>query len=120
MLTNCIYILSLGYICKWKNLHRYSQQGWESLNSLIKCFFFQNTNKRGVKAYSGLILILRSLQRRLSWMSGIGDIILNEYNKNKMINIQELFPSTKIHSTDDSSTINEEIDDMHCLNTLDL
>eukprot|EP00978_Attheya_sp_CCMP212_P011442 scaffold28222_cov63-Attheya_sp.AAC.3 len=32
---------------EWGNLNKYSQQGWESLNALIKAFFFRRTNRGG-------------------------------------------------------------------------
>lgn len=33
---------------KWRNLyHWYSQQGLEAMNSLVKMFFFRQTNHRG-------------------------------------------------------------------------
>ena len=42
--TNYINIAIAGhvleYMIDWGNLYRFSQQGWESLNSLIKRFFF--------------------------------------------------------------------------------
>ena len=50
---------------EWGNLYKYSQQGWESLNSLIKCFFFLRTNKGGGKhdERSRLVPIARLFQR---------------------------------------------------------
>ena len=42
-LTNYIHLVILGHILEymreWGNLYKYSQQGWESLNSFIKRFF---------------------------------------------------------------------------------
>ena len=49
--TNYIHMLSLGhistYLCRWKNLYRHSQQGWEAFNSLLKIFYFQRTSHGG-------------------------------------------------------------------------
>ena len=49
--TNYIHMGISGHIYKymkeWGNLYKFSQQGWESLNSLIKRFFFLRTNKGG-------------------------------------------------------------------------
>jgi hypothetical protein len=45
--TNYIHLLSSGhiseYMFRWRNLHRFSQQGWEHFNSLLKVFFFRRT-----------------------------------------------------------------------------
>jgi hypothetical protein len=35
------------YLYKWRNLYRYSQQGWEAMNALIKTFFYRRTNHGG-------------------------------------------------------------------------
>ena len=35
------------YMKKYKNLSKYSNQGWEALNSMIKTYFFRATNKGG-------------------------------------------------------------------------
>ena len=49
--TNYIHMLGAGhfshYLRKWRNLYRYSQQGWESLNSLIKSYYFHRTQRGG-------------------------------------------------------------------------
>lgn len=40
--TNYIHMIGSGhfeeYMAKWGNLNKYSQQGWEALNALIKFF----------------------------------------------------------------------------------
>ena len=42
-ITNYIHMIGSGhisdYLYRWKNLYRFSQQGWEAMNSLIKTFF---------------------------------------------------------------------------------
>lgn len=47
--TNYIHMMGSGhlaeYLYKWKNLYRYSQQGWEAMNAMIKTFFFRSTNE---------------------------------------------------------------------------
>ena len=49
--TNYIHMLSSGHIAeymfRWRNLHRFSQQGWEHFNSLLKVFFFHQTQHGG-------------------------------------------------------------------------
>jgi hypothetical protein len=68
--TNYIHMIASGhiadYLYKWKNLYRFSQQGWEAMNSLIKTFFFRRTSHgggvRGNSKKSRLIPIARCLQ----------------------------------------------------------
>ena len=78
-MTNYIHMLMSGhlsyYMFKWKNLYRYSQQGWEALNSLLKTFYYRRTqrggatnNGRGDK--TKLLPIAKWLQRRLLWQCG--------------------------------------------------
>jgi hypothetical protein len=71
--TNYLHMIGAGhisdYLYKWRNLYRYSQQGWEAMNSLVKTFFFRRTNHgggvKGGSKKSRLIPIARWLQRRL-------------------------------------------------------
>jgi hypothetical protein len=74
-ITNYIHLLSSGhmsdYLHKWRNLYLHSQQGWESLNNLVKIFFFRRTGRGGGKyGKSKLKPIARWLQRRLLWLCG--------------------------------------------------
>jgi hypothetical protein len=74
-LTNYIHLLSSGhmsdYLFKWRNLYLHSQQGWESLNNLVKIFFFRRTGRGGGKyGKSKLKPLARWLQRRLIWLCG--------------------------------------------------
>jgi len=54
------------YLFKWKNLYRFSQQGWEAMNSLIKTYFFRRISHgggvRGMSKKMRLIPIARWLQ----------------------------------------------------------
>ena len=56
-------------------MYKFSQQGWESLNYLIKRFFFLRTNKGGGRSDKQLRLlpIARIFQRRILWLSGLAD-----------------------------------------------
>lgn len=78
--TNYLHMIGSGhiaeYLYKWRNLYRFSQQGWEAMNSLIKTFFFRRTSHGGgVKGRhskkSRLIPIGRWLQRRLIFLCRI-------------------------------------------------
>ena len=79
--TNYTHMLSsshvMRYMQEWKCLHRFSQQGWEALNALIKAYFFRRTNRGGLAKNSTkkskLLGIARWLQRRIMWYSGNGD-----------------------------------------------
>ena len=63
----------LEYMKRWGNLTKYSQQGWEALNALIKLFFFRRTNKGGGKSSvkSELILIGQLMQRQFFWICNL-------------------------------------------------
>ncbi len=71
----------MRYMQEWKCLHRFSQQGWEALNALIKAYFFRRTNRGGLSKNatkkSKLLGIARWLQRRIMWYSGNGDSLFS-------------------------------------------
>jgi hypothetical protein len=78
-MTNYIHMIGCGhmtyYLKEWKNLYRYSQQGWEALNSLLKNIYFRRTQRGGHKGdgttrNSKLTPIAKWLQRRLYFLSG--------------------------------------------------
>lgn len=83
--TNYTHLLSsshiMRYMIEWKCLYRYSQQGWEALNALIKAYFFRRTNRGGFagknQKKSKLLGIARWLQRRIMWYSGHGDALFH-------------------------------------------
>jgi hypothetical protein len=98
--TNYIHILGSGHLTyfasKYKNLYKFSQQGWESLNQLIKHFYFNNTNhggsagnggKNAVGQYvNGIISgdhcrpLMRLCQRSIMWKLDLG----NAYFRNNL------------------------------------
>ena len=79
--TNYIHMVGSGhmyeYMKRWGNLTKYSQQGWEALNALIKLFFFRRSNKGGKNSAgqagskSKLIPIAKLLQRRFFWICNL-------------------------------------------------
>jgi hypothetical protein len=86
--TNYIHLMSSGHIAEymfcWRNLHCFSQQGWEHFSSLLKVFFFRRTAHGGHIGWSKakethniaknkLRPIGLWLQRRMLWLCGIGD-----------------------------------------------
>jgi hypothetical protein len=92
-MTNYIHVLGSGHLTyaakQYGNLYRFSQQGWESLNKLIKHFYFYNTNHggslgNGGKDENGLFTkgsisgqhcypLMRFCQRFMMWKLGYGD-----------------------------------------------
>jgi len=89
-ITNYIHIYQSGHISEllfhWRNLYKYSQQGWEALNGAIKTFFFRRTNRGGHTGKhsrkSKLKAISRWLQRRLIFMCGFNEDYIVNYRKN--------------------------------------
>ena len=86
-ITNYIHMIGAGhiadYLFKWTNLYRFSQQGWEAMNSLIKTFFFRRTSHgggvRGTSRKSRLTPIARWLQRRLIFLCRISEHDIRNY-----------------------------------------
>jgi hypothetical protein len=87
---NYTHMLSSGHIAefmyKWRNLYRFSQQGWEKFNHFFSTFYFGRTNHGGKRhdhvIKSKLLPIGRWLQRRLLWMTGVADEILAQHDEN--------------------------------------
>jgi hypothetical protein len=87
-ITNYIHLIGSGhvtyYLRRYKNLYRFSQQGWESLNSKVKRIFYKNTQKggKGSKDKTYLLPVIRFLQRDLLWKTGRADRFFEDrYNK---------------------------------------
>ena len=83
-ITNYIHMLASGHIKYYmevhKNLYKFSQQGWESLNSKYKQVFFRHTQRGGnfgkeedenERAY--LLSIMKAFKREMLWISGIAE-----------------------------------------------
>jgi hypothetical protein len=78
-MTNYIHMIGSGhmtyYLREWRNLYRYSQQGWEALTSLLKNIYFRRTQLGGHKGSgqsrnSKLTPIVKWMHRRLYFRSG--------------------------------------------------
>jgi hypothetical protein len=56
-MTNYIHIIGSSHLTyfaqKYGNLYWYSQQGWKTLNQMLKHFYFNNTNHRGAYGNGG-------------------------------------------------------------------
>ena len=78
---NYIHMLASGhtkyYMQVHRNLYKYSQQGWESLNSKYNQVFFRHTQRGGnygkdteETQRSYLFSVVKAFQRELLWISG--------------------------------------------------
>jgi len=85
-ITNYVHMLGSGRIqyclLVHRNLYKFSQQNWESLNEKMKTTYFRNTQREGKYGKNTpenerfyLLSILKVFQRELLWLSGIGDEI---------------------------------------------
>jgi hypothetical protein len=93
--TNYIHMLGSGHITYYmkthRNLYKYSQQGWESLNEKFKLAFFNHTQRGGnfgtnvsdqEKSY--LRAIFMFFQREVLWVSGMAEEhFITKYNANE-------------------------------------
>ncbi len=82
--TNYLHMLASGHIKYYmtvhRNLYKFSQQGWESLNAKYKLTFFNHTQRGGnfgkdmaENERSYLKPIFMAFQREIFWISGIGE-----------------------------------------------
>lgn len=80
--TNYLHMLSSGhikyYMTTHRNLYKFSQQGWESLNAKVKLTFFNHTQRGGNFGKEGeesersyLRAIYMAFQREVMWISGV-------------------------------------------------
>jgi hypothetical protein len=83
-ITNYIHMLGAGhlvyFISKYRNLYKFSQQGWEAMNQKLKYFYFHNTNhggcggrQPGALAGDHVLPLMRLMQRSIMWDLGLGD-----------------------------------------------
>jgi hypothetical protein len=76
--TNYIHMLGAGHIRyflqKWRNLHRFSNQGWEAYNALVANYWHHRTQKGGGRGEKSKIkAIAMWLLRVMMWRTGEGD-----------------------------------------------
>jgi len=80
-ITNYIHMLASGHIKYYMELHRnlykYSQQGWESLNSKFKQVYFRHTQRGGnygcnteENERAHLCSIMKAFQHEVLWILG--------------------------------------------------
>ena len=93
-ITNYIHLLGAGhityYLTLYRNLYKFSQQGWEAMNQKLKHFYFNNTNHGGHAGNKNGNMIsgehcrplMRLCQRFTMWQLGIGDQFFTENRQN--------------------------------------
>ena len=91
-ITNYIHMVGAGhfkhYLLKYRNLYRFSQQGWEAYNHLIKSFFYRRTQRGGSKGRgsdtkaSKMEPIAKWILRNLFWQQGMHDKL--SYSRQQM------------------------------------
>jgi len=78
-ITNYVHMLGAGhiryYLKMWRNLTRFSNQGWESYNQMVASFWHHRTTKGGSKYNnrSKIAPIARWLLRMMMWKTGEAD-----------------------------------------------
>ena len=76
-ITNYIHMVGAGHILHYirvhRNLYKFSQQGWESLNLKIKALYFRSMQRGGFgsKSQSHILPIIWFLQCELMWKTGL-------------------------------------------------
>jgi hypothetical protein len=103
-MPNYIHVLGSGHLTyfakHYGNLYRFSQQGWESLNKLIKHFYYNNTNHGGSYGSGGkdekgqytkgsirgqhCYPLMRFCQRFMMWKLGYGDTFFESMTNSVM------------------------------------
>ena len=104
LISNYIHMYQSGHISEllyhWRNLYKYSQQGWEALNTAIKSFFFRRTNRGGFSGTntqkSKLLGIIKWLQRRMIFICGYTEEDIMKFDISKVSddlldNIEDLY-----------------------------
>ena len=78
-MTNYFHIVAAGhlsyYLREWRNLYRFSQQGWEGMNSVVKSVYYKRSQKGGNGGKKGennskVKPIVRWALRRMFFFSG--------------------------------------------------
>jgi hypothetical protein len=124
-MTNYIHVLGSGHLTyfakHYGNLYRFSQQGWESLNKLIKHYYYNNTNHGGSYGNGGkdengsytkgsisgqhCYPLMRFCQRFMMWKLGHGDAYFQDTSNGNIPTLDD-HPNTVVmdQSTNEEST----------------
>ena len=99
---------------KWKNLYRFSQQGWEACNALVKSVWHRRTQRGGGKSHRSVLKPLgRWLQRRMLWLCGMGSRLFDFHGGNlaeylAVITGQQGSNNTTDNNGNDDNTLDRE------------
>jgi hypothetical protein len=99
-ITNYIHMIGAGhltyYLVKYRNLYKFSQQGWEAMNKKLKYFYFHNTNhggcggrKPGALSGDHVLPLMRLMQRSILWTIGWGDAFFRSEKATSFQNCDE-------------------------------
>jgi hypothetical protein len=103
-MTNYFHLLHAGhysyFLLKYGNLYRYSQQGWENVNAVLKRSFHQNSQKGGGKGGSSKLLqVMYRMSRQLMWRVGHLDGLFDHLGYDESLTIdygkQKVMPKFK-------------------------
>ena len=61
------------FLKKWRNLHRFSNQGWEAYNALVANYWHHRTQKGGGRGEKSKILAIAQWLMRVMMWTGEGD-----------------------------------------------
>lgn len=105
-ITNYMHMIGAGhlryYLKKWKNLNRFSNQGWESYNAMLASFWHHRTMKGGgknVAQQSKIQPIAHWILRVMLWRTGTAQQFFNDWEKNNS------FSDDDESNDDDSSSL---------------
>jgi hypothetical protein len=127
-MTNYIHVLGAGHLTyaakHYGNLYRFSQQGWESLNKLIKHYYYNNTNHGGLHGNGGkdengsytkgtlsgqhCYPLMRFCQRFMMWKLGYGDKYFVELTNSPQMELDLNNNSNNNYYVESSDTLNED------------
>ena len=93
-MTNYTHCLKAGhfswFLLEYGNLYRYSQQGWENVNSRFKRKFFSNTQRGGGRGTvrSKLLPVFYSFLREMLWRNGMLGGYFEHLGRDGKVNIE--------------------------------
>ncbi len=86
-ITNYIHILGGGhlryYLKKWRNLHRFQNQGWEAYNQQVQAFWHHRTQRGGRCDRSKIRPIARWILRMMLWKTGEGQRFFEQRERDR-------------------------------------
>ena len=103
-MTNYFHLLHAGhyafFLSKYGNLYRFSQQGWENLNSAVKRSYHHNTQKGGGRGGSSKLLpVMMTAARDILWRYGYLDGLFSHLGHDGKLDIEygKVKPMPKKH-----------------------